>query len=403
MEKFPSNNKRNIGKNIRNIAGGIGVSALAFFAEKALEGSEINVSNNKNNIENKIEWERNELEFQEGSMENMAFNLAKKEIRYEEDFRSHMERIQYLEKLIREYVAEIDYRESNGKPSDKYVQKTTEELRIAIGDNEKLISLCQVMIDQLAKKKEILPELVKEKIKEIKKKIFFYDIGRQWVLDNMKNPEYSNRLKEEYRSDILTGNELKEYLELARSYRIHKASDGNFVISQNITESHGNSAGNVEAFFDASTQTVFFPLDIDSVNAVNYAIHEYAHKITTGNIFLSSKAISLFKDAFNSLSMLENVDSNANILKIISYYSDPTEMYARKKVFEHDLEVLGVKKYEEQFTKEHYLKALQLEKEGKLNNDSREFLLIIKPNMIEKVMNEIADADFNEKEVEGMV
>jgi hypothetical protein len=54
------------------------------------------------------------------------------------------------------------------------------------------------------------------------------------------------------------------------------------------------------------------------------------------------------------------------------------------------MERLGIKKYGEKFTMEHYEKLLKLKKEGKLFDNSIEFLDRIKPEFIEQVMNTIA-------------
>ena len=75
------------------------------------------------------------------------------------------------------------------------------------------------------------------------------------------------------------------------------------------------------------------------------------------------------------------------------YLSKPTELDARKKVLEMEMESLGIKKYEEEFTDGHYKKLIKLNKEGKLSNDAHDFLRVIKPEYIKQIMNSIALED----------
>ncbi len=68
-------------------------------------------------------------------------------------------------------------------------------------------------------------------------------------------------------------------------------------------------------------------------------------------------------------------------------------MYARKKVFDYDLQELGIKEYGEKFTIEQYIEVLR-----SLNNPDKgwhkgsiEFMNMIKPKYMEQIMNTIAE------------
>jgi len=67
-----------------------------------------------------------------------------------------------------------------------------------------------------------------------------------------------------------------------------------------------------------------------------------------------------------------------------------------------ELREILVKKYGEEFTKEHYLKVLELKRKRQLSGGSCEFILSIKPEMMERVMNEIAAIGLNQEEVENI-
>jgi hypothetical protein len=111
------------------------------------------------------------------------------------------------------------------------------------------------------------------------------------------------------------------------------------------------------------------------------AIHEIGHAITDGVDLMSDKAKKLYKDSFKEDKLNQQFSD---------YMSSPTELDARKKVFEYELEKNGIWKYGEIFTKEHLEKALKLSKEGKLSGDSNLFLDYIKHEKIPDIMNTIA-------------
>ena len=230
------------------------------------------------------------------------------------------------------------------------------------------------------------------------------------MLDNIDNPEYFERLKKEGSKDLpnLSFEDVKKYVEKWQAYRFLQVRDDNFVISKDIQKSYESSGGDstmyVGGFYRPTNQKVYFPLNQDSLSSIELAIHEYTHKVTKANYYIPLNSIKLFIEAFDSSSVIANYGTIKELSgrKSLEYLSDPTEMYARKKVFEYDLERLGVKKYGEEFTKEHYLKVLELKRKRQLSGGSCEFILSIKPEMMERVMNEIAAIGLNQEEVENI-
>ena len=111
-------------------------------------------------------------------------------------------------------------------------------------------------------------------------------------------------------------------------------------------------------------------------------IHEKEHIVTRGNYLISQKAKTLYENAFQA-------DSSNRFFS--EYISSPTELDARKRSFEYDIEKYGVWKYGEVFTEEHLSKALELRNAGKLSGDSREFLKFLKHEKIPEIMNTIAE------------
>jgi len=76
---------------------------------------------------------------------------------------------------------------------------------------------------------------------------------------------------------------------------------------------------------------------------------------------------------------------------LTKYFSNISEMYARKKNLEMEMETLGIKKYGQKFTPEHIVILNEFKKQNKLSDSAKHFLEIIKPEYLEIIFNEIAE------------
>jgi len=243
-------------------------------------------------------------------------------------------------------------------------------------------------------------------LEKIKSLIYLYDKGREWVLHNIADPKYLERLKDEVVSSFpgISEEDFQIKFNEIILNRIKQALDDNFVLSKNIQVSFEslNGDGQVESFYNKNKNEVNLPLDADSSKALLFALHEYAHKVTNANKLLTSKEIALFSEAFDSSSVAKNLfleGSNGDVLYNISYYSNPTEMYAEKKGFEYELEKFGIKKYGEKFTMKHYEEVIK--NLNKFSDPSKGFIFSVKKEMFERVMNEIAEIQNKGKEGEN--
>lgn len=99
-------------------------------------------------------------------------------------------------------------------------------------------------------------------------------------------------------------------------------------------------------------------------------IHEGEHATTDANLHMSVYADNLYKQVYVGPS--DKTEEG-------KYLSDPTEMDARKRNLEHQLEHFGLWKYGEPFTEKHLRKILKLAKEKKLYHDAAKFLEITNP------------------------
>ena len=403
--------KPSLGRRIRKMTELAGLSALSMMPGDKNIGNKL-IANDQ--TKNRIEWERSDLEKNGGAMKEMAYMLAEEEVTNKEKILFLENRINFIKDCINENFEELKYRESHGSSSEEYTNTSTEYLEESIEewkiylkeDEAELTKLRNLVGDQI----KLSDDEIQKQINEINKSIFYYDLGRKWVLDNIDNPEYFERLKKEGSKDLpnLSFEDVKKYVEKWQAYRFLQVRDDNFVISKDIQKSYESSGGDstmyVGGFYRPTNQKVYFPLNQDSLSSIELAIHEYTHKVTKANYYIPLNSIKLFIEAFDSSSVMANYGTIKELSgrKSLEYLSDPTEMYARKKVFEYDLERLGVKKYGEEFTKEHYLKVLELKRKRQLSGGSCEFILSIKPEMMERVMNEIAAIGLNQEEVENI-
>lgn len=142
------------------------------------------------------------------------------------------------------------------------------------------------------------------------------------------------------------------------------------------------------AYYDKEKHQISLPynLNIENENDIDYFYkaleQEILHSSTESNKGLSDHLKESFKEAF-SYKKDEDVESNF-------YFSISAELIARKQILDLEMEELGIKKYGDVFTKEHYEKLLILKKEGKLSEGSGELIDHIKPGEFPKIMNELA-------------
>lgn len=133
-------------------------------------------------------------------------------------------------------------------------------------------------------------------------------------------------------------------------------------------------------------------------------VHELQHYITRGNEGLSQIAKDLYKEAFDSSYYYSKATSILHGRTVNEYLSDPTELDARRKEFERQFEQLTDWKYGQPFTSEHIKQAKQLLNEGKLGHGAVEFLNVIKPEYLERIMNTLADTgSYNRDSIEQTV
>lgn len=115
-------------------------------------------------------------------------------------------------------------------------------------------------------------------------------------------------------------------------------------------------------------------------------IHEIIHGLTKAKT--TRKEARVFKKSFKKADEKESEHR-------VGYLASPVELIVRKQMLDIEMEKLGIKKYGEKFTEDHYKKILELKKENKLSQGSIELIDHIKSENFPKIMNELAETKEN--------
>ena len=138
-----------------------------------------------------------------------------------------------------------------------------------------------------------------------------------------------------------------------------------------------------EGFYDPVSHEIVFSAEQDNDKTV---FHEFLHASTRGNTDISENAKKELREGYkkqgSSLVMMKE--------KKDEYFSDPTEILVRKQILDKELEQLGVKKYGEEFTDEHYKRTMELYQRGRFSDNASDFIERTKSENFKKIMNEIA-------------
>ncbi|MFA7209379.1 MAG: hypothetical protein WC120_03755 [Parcubacteria group bacterium] len=138
------------------------------------------------------------------------------------------------------------------------------------------------------------------------------------------------------------------------------------------------------AFYVAETNNVILS-DVKSDIADKVAEHEFLHASTRGDFGITGKAKMILNDSYVPTGK-----------KVIGYDLWSTERLVRKQILDIEMEKLGIKKYDEKFTREHYKKLLRSYHKGELSRSAREFMEKTGPEYFEKIFDGIAKNDMKE-------
>ena len=230
---------------------------------------------------------------------------------------------------------------------------------------------------------------------------------RDWILEKMNDPAYQMRAKIEKLSD----QDIQD-----RKNRLEKITilyfKGDGVLMP-------NSDRKVRAYTQHFGDKEIIVVAIDAWGFKQgdpTIVHESEHGATSGDSKMSEYAKKVYTEAARSpeeeamqtptLSTINPITnekiqyicSKEQLKKMAKEKTDPTELDARKKVLEYELEKMGVRKYGEEFTDSIIQKVFELYRTNKLSVHSLEFLDHIKLDHLKKIMNTIATNEIYDKD-----
>jgi hypothetical protein len=202
---------------------------------------------------------------------------------------------------------------------------------------------------------------------------FAYSAQKEWFMTHVDSPGYKRRLIE---GEQLSRDDLEKRKALLQENDFHISPYETLLENVN----HGGQYDHVLNKIRMGTS----PQNIKD----GHMIHELQHNATRNKFGMSKHAKELYAHSLNveEIVTLYGTESDERV----DYLSNPTEMDARKKVLEWDMEQLGIKKYEDNFTDEHIDQLFDSLVWSQLSVNAKEFLLFTKREYLKEIMNTIA-------------
>ncbi len=145
-------------------------------------------------------------------------------------------------------------------------------------------------------------------------------------------------------------------------------------------------------FYSGGNLFVFENLDRDQFEETIY--HELLHASTDADAGIPKSTKNVLNDTFTSKP--EGLGKwNFYPPRFNAYLRNNTERLVRKQILDRELEINGIKKYGEEFTKEHFEQMMQLYDEGGFSEDADEFISTTKRKyeVFKKIFDEVAIID----------
>lgn len=301
-------------------------------------------------ISEKLELEEAEMESRQNDLKKIkalekaaGFNLDRTEEEIAENIeKERSEHIKKeIEQLKNDFIEHIK--------SDEYLQK----LIVEFGGDKKMGKVIQRerLANIMSVKIEALPEAeVKEcRVAYLVSKYLPRDIAIS--VDSENQEEFQKAKDEAMQERQVKIDELKNQVEGSELY----------------------------GFYDEKGHKIFIAQD--KKGYLSSAWHELSHASNKLEYHMrgSDQVIDLMQKSFRAAGDPRD-----------EYFSHPEEMLARKKQLDRDLQMLGIKRYDEKTTNEHVGKIFESFEKGLLSSGSMQLLERIKPEKLKKFLDEIA-------------
>ena len=311
------------------------------------------------------------------------------------------ERINFLEKIISERKSLIN----RVFFLRRYKNYTSEEIKRDIESLKEMKSNPEEYINQVV---DIIRETIKFLVEHYSSEEFiqrYSENALHWKVDDFKNKSSELGVPIDFTHEK---NFKKGQLFLYQRDLINNLKTVKFkIISQEtlnqLTTSENDNFISLGGYLRSEHTIYIVPRDLNSI--FETILHESLHATYKGDRELTEKEKEILKKSFKlrrfikkkyPLHELPSVYQDGKSEFLENYHKKPSERIVRKKMLDFELEKLGIKKYDEKFTKEHYTILLKLIKEGKLSKDATEFILSTTRRDLINIMNTIAYNDNDE-------
>lgn len=221
------------------------------------------------------------------------------------------------------------------------------------------------------------------------------DAIRDWLEEHISSSEYSDKLLKEFDGDEekakkAQGERLKSLRDLktevlsaadiTNKFKEYKSREYPRELLDKILDGLM-----VFGFYDKDRHGIAIPNDAVTHGSERsddeIAIHELGHAVTKNDAGIPDRTMKILEDSYI-------VSGNNPVMD--GYLTIATERLVRKQKIDFEMERLGIKKYGEKFTKNHYDELMEYYKKGELSVDAEEFIRTTKPEYFEIIFNEIA-------------
>jgi hypothetical protein len=192
---------------------------------------------------------------------------------------------------------------------------------------------------------------------------------RENLISHFSSPEFLNKLQQK----LNTKNARKKQQEIINNLNSVKIIITTPSHIKKLTQNEGN------ACYDLNEHSIYVPFIGFNDEIIT---HELIHGAYNSTESLSNDDIKILYKLYKKNKKVDN-----------EYQRNPAERITRKKLLDFELDRLGIKKYDEKFTKEHYNKLLELKNKNNLSRTANDILNTITEKQLIELMNTIAFED----------
>lgn len=221
------------------------------------------------------------------------------------------------------------------------------------------------------------------------------EIGRakSEIIEHLSSARYFKKLISEFGGNKkLASQEQNKRIENISTVKIVVTDQRNVEQqARRLSSNDPQSAGAVGIY---SPKEHRFYVAYDSSERDEVIYHELLHSVTRAEEGISQRAKDILSAAY-----LKQGFAHILAAPHDKHFSKPSELLAGKMALERDLERLGIWKYGEKFTRQHYENMMDAFKKGKISRPGGDFIQVIKKHHLGFVLDKVAKTESESESV----